>query len=61
MYAIQKKVITLFRLACAAALATVFVAGDRDDRNASDDHNASKAAPMKFVGTYYSLVYCPIN
>ena len=46
MYAIQKTVMTLLLLACTAAFATVSVAGN---------DNASKAAPMNFVGTYYSL------
>ena len=45
MYAIQKTVMTLLLLACTATFATVSVAGD---------DNASKAAPMKFVGVYYS-------
>ena len=42
MYVNQKTAMTLLLLACAAAFAPVSMAG-----------NASKAAPMKFVGTYY--------
>ena len=46
MYSIQKALITLMLLVFTAAFAAGSVA---------DNHNASKAAPMKFVGTYYSL------
>jgi hypothetical protein len=46
MYAIQKTVMTLLLLVATAAFATVSVA---------DGGSASKAAPMKFVGTYYGL------
>lgn len=46
MYAIQKTLITITLLVFAAAFATVSMAGGG---------NASKAAPMKFVGTYYGL------
>jgi len=46
MYAIQKTVMTLLLLVATAAFATGSMAnGD----------NASKAAPMKFVGTFYTL------
>jgi hypothetical protein len=46
MYAIQKTVMTLLLLVATAAFATGSMA---------DGHNASKAAPMKFVGTYFGL------
>ena len=46
MYSIQKALITLMLLVFTAA----FAAGSM-----ADNHNASKAAPMKFVGVYYSL------
>jgi hypothetical protein len=46
MYSIQKTVMTLVLLVATAAFATVSMAGGG---------NASKAAPMKFVGAYYSL------
>jgi hypothetical protein len=46
MYSIQKALITLMLLVFTAA----FAAGSM-----ADNGNASKAAPMKFVGTYYSL------
>lgn len=45
MYAIQKTVMTLLLLVATAALATASMA---------ENHNASKAAPSKFVGTFYS-------
>jgi hypothetical protein len=46
MYSIQKALTTLMLLVFTAA----FAAGSM-----ADNRNASKAAPMKFVGTYYSL------
>jgi hypothetical protein len=46
MYSIQKALITLMLLVFTAA----FAAGSM-----ADYHNNSKAAPMKFVGAYYSL------
>jgi hypothetical protein len=46
MYAIQKTLMTLLLLTFTAAFATGSMAGGG---------NASKAAPMKFVGNYYSL------
>jgi hypothetical protein len=46
MYSIQKALITLMLLVFTAAFATGSMA---------DDPNDSAAAPMKFVGTYYSL------
>jgi hypothetical protein len=46
MYAIQKTVITLLLLVCSTSFAPVSMA---------NEDNATTAAPMKFVGSYYDL------